>query len=127
MSGATNGTVTTDGANLAYTPTNGAADSFTYTVVDGLGGITVGTVSVTITPATASFNQIGIQPTGGGGVVLTYYGIPGFAYALEWTPSLTAPITWTPLTTNAAALNGLLLFTNTPADGSGFYRTRAAQ
>jgi len=127
VSGATNGTVTTDGANLAYTPTNGAADSFTYTVVDGLGGITVGTVSVTITPATASFNQIGIQPTGGGGVVLTYYGIPGFAYALEWTPSLTAPITWTPLTTNAAALNGLLLFTNTPADGSGFYRTRAAQ
>ncbi len=125
VSGSTNGTVTTDGTNITYTATSGVADSFTYTVSDGYGGTSNGTVSVTINSTGQSYNQVSAQSIGGN-AVLSYLGIPGYPYALEWTHSLSSPVIWTPLLTNAAAGNGSLLFTNTPSGGSDFYRTRYA-
>ena len=49
---ALHGTVTQDGNNLVYTPTAGyiGEDRFTYTVSDGNGHTTVGTVTVQVTP-----------------------------------------------------------------------------
>jgi autotransporter-associated beta strand protein len=125
VSGAVSGTVTTDGMNVTYTATNGAAasDSFTYTVSDGYGGTATGTVNITISTAVQGYNQVSLQMIGGN-AVLTYLGIPGYDYALDWTHSLTPPITWTPLVTNTAAGNGFLNYTNTPSGGSDFYRTR---
>lgn len=123
VSGATNGTVTTDGTNVTYTPTGGTADSFTYTVSDPYGATASQTVLVVINPAGQSYNQVSAQSIGGQ-AVLTYYGIPNYQYALDWTHSLTPPIVWTPLLTNEAADNGELLFTNAPSGGTDFYRTR---
>jgi hypothetical protein len=127
VTGATNGTVSTDGTNITYTATNTTAgatnDSFTYTVSDGHSGTASQTVSVTISPAVQGFNNISAQLVGGN-EVLTYLGIPGLNYALDWTHSLTQPIVWTPVLTNPAAGNGYLIFTNTPSGGSDFYRTR---
>ena len=53
VSDASNGTVTTGGANVTYTPApnfNGS-DSFSYTVDDGNGGSATATVTVTVNPA----------------------------------------------------------------------------
>ena len=125
VTGETNGTVTTDGTSVTYTATNGTTDSFTYTVSDGHSGTASQTVSVAISAAATAtgFNQVSAQLILGQ-AVLTYLGIPGDNYALYWTHSLAYPITWTPLFTNTAAVNGYLNFTNTPSGGSDFYRTR---
>jgi fibronectin-binding autotransporter adhesin len=121
--GCTNGTVTTDGTNVTYLATNGVADSFSYTVSDGYGGTASQTVNVTISPAGEGFNQLNARVVDGN-EVLTYFGIPGYKYALEWTHDLAPPVVWTPLVTNTAASNGNLPFTNAPSGGADFYRTR---
>ena len=48
----TNGTVTRAGGSATYTPAAGfsGTDSFNYTVIDGKGGSTVGTVTVSVAP-----------------------------------------------------------------------------
>jgi hypothetical protein len=123
-SGATNGTVTTDGTNITYTATNGTSDTITCTISDGYGGIVTGTINVVISSSgQQGYNLLNAQMVNGN-EVLSYAGIPGYNYAFEWATNLTPPITWTPLVTNAAAGNGSLLFTNTPSGGSDYYRTR---
>ena len=122
VAGATNGTVSTDGTSVTYTATNGTADSFTYTVTDTYGGTATQTINVAISGNVQGFNLISAQLIGGD-AVLTYAGIPGDNYELDETHSLSQPITWTPVTTNTAATNGFLIFTNTPSGGSDFYRT----
>jgi len=131
VTGATNGTVSTDGTNITYTATNTAVgatnDSFTYTVSDGYSGTATQTVSVTIDTSSAAaqgFNKIGTPQLIGGYEVMTYAGIPGFNYALDWTTNLTPPIVWTPIMTNPASANGSIILSNTPSGGSDFYRTR---
>jgi hypothetical protein len=131
VTGATNGTVSTDGTNITYTATNTAVgatnDSFTYTVSDGHSGTATQTISVTINTSSAAaqgFNKIGAPQLIGGYEVMTYAGIPGLNYALDWTTSLTPPIVWTPIMTNSASANGSIILSNTPSGGSDFYRTR---
>jgi len=131
VTGATNGTVSTDGTNITYTATNTAVgatnDSFNYTVSDGYSGTATQTVSVTIDTSSAAaqgFNKIGTPQLIGGYEVMTYAGIPGFNYALDWTTNLTPPIVWTPIMTNPASANGSIILSNTPSGGSDFYRTR---
>jgi len=123
VTGAANGSVTTDGTNVTYTATSGTTDSFTYTVSDQNGGTASANVSVTISAPSQGFNQLGAQMVSGN-AHLTYLGIPGTKSALDWTHNLSAPVTWDPLVTNTAAGNGYLLFTNTPSGGADFYRTR---
>lgn len=123
VTGAANGSVTTDGTNVTYTATSGTTDSFTYTVSDGYGGTASTNINVTISAASQGFNQMNAQMVSGN-AHLTYLGIPGSKYALDWTHNLASPVTWEPLVTNTAAGNGYLLFTNTPSGGADFYRTR---
>jgi hypothetical protein len=80
---------------------------------------------VNINPTGQSYNSLTPPvPTGSGQVTMSFAGIPGDNYALDWTQSLTPPVVWVPLITNTAAANGILLFTNTPSGGNDFYRTR---
>jgi len=120
-----NGIVTFTGTNLTYTSTNGApSDSFSYTVGDGVGGADTKTVTVSIVNP-EGFNSLSapnvISP---GTVTLSYAGIPGTAYALDWATNLTPTINWTGLFTNTAPANGLLRFTNTSAAAQNYFRTR---
>ena len=119
------GSVTFTGSTVTYTSTASAAsDTFTYTVSDGVGGTATKTVTVTIS-SPVGFNKLsGPTSVGGGQYQLDYLGIPGQQYAIEETASLTPPITWTPRGTNTTAANGALSFTITPANPSGFFRTR---
>jgi hypothetical protein len=113
------------GGIVTYTaPTSGTTDTITYTLSDGRGGSTTGTINVTLASSGSSFNQLTPNVLGNGDIQLNYLGIPGTNYAVEITHDLTPPVTWTPLKTNAAGPNGALTFTNTPSGGNDFYRTR---
>ncbi len=126
VTGAANGTVSTDGTNITYTASRGTSDSFTYTVGDGFGGTASQTVSVTINATGQSFNQLSAPVNNGDGTMtIKYLGIPGYNYALETTASLAPPVTWSPVNTNAAAANGQLNFTFPTGAGQGFFRTRS--
>jgi hypothetical protein len=50
------GTATNNGSSVNYTPVAGytGADSFTYTISDGFGGVATATVSVTVNPVTTT-------------------------------------------------------------------------
>ncbi len=115
-------------AYIYYKNTNAAAatDSFTYTVTDAFGGSDTKTITVNIAgPNSISLNKLsGPDAIGDGTVRLKFLTIPGYAYALEWTTNLTPTIIWTPLVTNTASTNGLIIYTNTPTVGPDYYRTR---
>lgn len=59
-----NGSVTTDGTTVTYTPVPGfsGSDSFTYTIDDGLGGTATATVTITVEPPPQTESRM----TGGG-------------------------------------------------------------
>jgi hypothetical protein len=124
VTGATNGTVTTDGTNVTYTATNGTDDSFTYTVSDGFGGTASATVTVQISSNVQGYNLLSASSLGNGTNVLTFAGIPTYNYALDMATNLTSPINWMPQVTNPAANNGALIFTNVSTEPQSFYRTR---
>jgi hypothetical protein len=114
---------------ITYTaPTSGSSDTINYTVSDGRGGTSIGTINVTLTNNGASYNQLSATVLLGGDLELSYLGIPGTNYVLDLTHDLTPPVSWTGLKTNAAAANGVILFTNTPSlsPTNDFYRTRYA-
>jgi hypothetical protein len=80
---------------------------------------------VTVVAVTAGFNRLsGPTVLGNGDVQMGFAGIPGSAYALDWTASLSLPVVWTPVTTNQASDSGALNFTVTPPGPTGYYRSR---
>ncbi len=120
------GTVTTDGTNVTYTALNTftGADTFTYSVSDNYGGTSTAVITVNVVTNGGGYNLIsGPVNNGNGTSTINFAGIPGYSYALETTPSLTLPITWTPVQTNTAASNGALSFTFSTASGQGYFRT----
>jgi autotransporter-associated beta strand protein len=123
----TNGTAITDGTNVTYTSTNSftGSDSFTYTVSDAYGGTATATVTVTVVANGEGFNTLASPVVlGGGDFRLSYLGVPGYAYALDWTSNLMSPVTWTPQMTNTAPTSGILTYTNNQLGSPNFWRTR---
>ncbi len=121
-----NGTVTTDGTNVTYTALGNftGADTFTYSVSDNYGGTSTAVITVNVVTNGGGYNLIsGPVNNGNGTSTIHFAGIPGYSYALETTPSLTLPITWTPVQTNTAASNGALSFTFSTSAGQGYFRT----
>ncbi len=122
------GTVTTDETNVTYTALNTftGTDSFTYSVSDNYGGTSTATITVNVGTNGGGYNLIsGPVNNGNGTSTINFAGIPGYSYALETTPSLTLPITWTPVQTNTAASNGSLSFTFSTSAGQGYFRTHS--
>lgn len=124
---AASGSASVSGGNVNYTaPLSGTSDTITYTISDGRGGTASASIHVTLTSGTSQgFNQLSLEPLGGGAVRLTYLGIPGTNYALDWRTNLTLG-NWMPVITNPAAANGHLVFTNTSSEPENYFRTRHA-
>jgi hypothetical protein len=121
------GAVATDGTNITYTAVADftGTDTFTYTVSDRFGGFATNTITANVVANGAGFNLLsGPISNGDGTATINYLGVPSYSYALDTTPSLTLPITWTPVITNTAGTNGQLSFTFSTSDGQGYFRTR---
>mgnify|MGYP000247649681 CR=1 FL=1 len=122
------GTAAWSGGLIHYTPAAGytGADELAYTLTDARGAVAGGVITILVSPAGTGFNQLAPpEALGGGAWRLSYVGIPGFAYALEWRTNLTVG-EWAPVRTNVAGPNGLLIFTNTSTAPQNYYRTRHA-
>jgi hypothetical protein len=112
---------------IHYVPASGftATDTFTYTISDGHGGNAVGTVTVNIkTDQNPGSSQIGsIQNLGSSIYRITFGGIPGRTYTIQYTDSLTVPITWQTLGTATAGSTGTIIFDDNSGSPLRFYRT----
>ncbi len=119
--------VTREGLWIIYSsPVSDATDTFEYTVSDGSGGSTPGTVTVTVqADTTQSVNIVSIVADGNDSV-LTFVGIPGIGYEIQYTTDLSGTPTWTTLTTQTAGAAGMFAYrdVNPPPPGR-FYRTLA--
>jgi uncharacterized repeat protein (TIGR01451 family) len=103
-------TVTVSGAWVLYAPPPGFtnADSFVYNVSDGNSGVAAATVQVNIKGqgTNPSQNVTGVAPEPGGGIRVTFAGIPGRTYSVEFTDDLVMP-NWQLLGTATANAQGV--------------------
>ena len=128
-SGPANNVVLNTGAgSITYTPGTGyvGVDSFTYTISDNHGATVTPTVHVTVTSAGVPSPNIVIPPTYLNGTFrVTFAGIPGYTYAIQYaTDGPSGP--WFPLKTATAGANGLFEVTDGPYDPpppARYYRT----
>jgi len=119
------GTVSLSGSWIYYAPPAGstAGDTFTYTVSDGHCGTAVGTVTVLAGANNPQPLHFGIAQMGDGSLQLSFDGMPGGTYQIQYTDSLSAP-NWLALTNQMADSYGVFRFTDWPlASVQGrFYR-----
>jgi hypothetical protein len=117
----------TDGGVL-YTPAIGytGSDSYTYTISDGNGGTAIGTVNVTVTASSGLSPNVVGGPTfdsGTGTFSVTFAGIPGVEYTVEYAEGSAAP-PWTKLENVTAGDKGLFVVEDTAPQSPGrYYRT----
>jgi hypothetical protein len=124
------GTTGLTAGGLVYTSAPGftGADNFNIMILDPVTGIALpGAVSVTVTAPSASgasMNQADLVVNGDGSKTVSFMGIPGRSYAIQRSTDLA---TWTTISTQAAAADGSISYTDTaPPVGAAFYRTAVA-
>ncbi len=129
--GANNVTLSGVNGTVTYTPPSDytGADSFTYTLEDGRGGVTTVTVNVTVGSGTGQGANAQSTTTEDGNFVVYFAGIPGIAYTVEYTSSASGPWTkfanYTAPTSNTTGF-GIGVFKveeSMSASPAGFYRT----
>lgn len=98
-------------------------DSFGYTVADGRGGFSTGTVTVAFVTNAAPTLRLAWEALGDGTVRVTGQGIPGQNFALEFASNLLAPA-WQPLGTVELDEFGLFEYVDhaPPGTPARFYR-----
>ncbi len=89
------GTAVISGSNVIYTPAPGNTTgvTFSYTVTDNHGAQATGTVTVTVngTPGATSVQITKMTRATDGSVSLTFAGVPGYTYGLQFTDDLLNP------------------------------------
>jgi hypothetical protein len=114
---------------IYYAPPGGSTngDTFTYTVSDGHCGTDVGTVTVQIKADNPQPLTFAIANPGDGSIRLTFDGMPGYTYQIEYTDNLSNPI-WQTLTTQTADGFGGCQFVDGPLTNAPvrFYRASLA-
>jgi hypothetical protein len=125
-------TVAFVGPSVVYTApaVNSGAGSFTYTLSDGPGGHAVtGTVTVTQVSVPAPTNgdpNITSRIVSGSDTILTFLGVPGNSYRVQYTTNGSPPYSWnefSPLAVCIAPANGVLRYTDVnPPPPARLYR-----
>ena len=124
----THGATILEANDVKYTPATDytGPDSYTYTISDGNGGTTIGTVDVTVAlDSGLSPNRVGDPAfdSGTGTFSVTFAGIPTITYTVEYAVGSAAP-PWTKLRNITAGPLGLFTATDGPGlSGSRYYRT----
>ena len=100
------------------------ADSFSYSISDGRGGSATTNVHLAVVSG-SSQNIVGaVHDAGAGTVTVTFAGIPGYTYRVQYATSLIPPVTWQDISTNAVPPGGLFQFVDTVGETTNrFYRT----
>jgi len=123
---AAGGLVRLKGNWVYYTPPAGPADpdTFTYMLTDGHCAIVPGLVTVTIGTNNSQFANFRIENLGDGSFRLSFAGIPGRLYRIQYCEDLANP-TWQDLTSITADSLGEYEYVDTPPAGapSRFYRS----
>ena len=126
----TNGmNVLTNSSQILYTNSANAADQISYTISDGYGGTTTGYINIVVDGSVTGTNSIANINVGGSTNAVTAYGIPGYSYILERATNL-VPAIWVEVSTNTAAINGVINATDSFDDlgsvppGSAYYRLK---
>ncbi len=122
-------TVTTNATSIFYLPndlysTN--TDNFSYTVTDGHGGITTTNLIVAVSSFSSCNSVVSLltDTPGTGTNTLTFTGIPGFEYVIQFATNLPAG-PWFDLATNLADTNGLwMVIDPTATNTERFYRSK---
>ncbi|HUA65304.1 MAG TPA: LamG-like jellyroll fold domain-containing protein [Alphaproteobacteria bacterium] len=120
--------------NIGVTNINSPVTSINLTWASGAGNYSGGNAEI-FAVSGAYTNQQDIisgifrnsngSPQGSGSATLTFKGIPGYQYMLQFTTNVAPPVVWQSVTTNTAGINGLCQFTDTGATNhpAAFYRT----
>ncbi len=123
----TNGiTLTTNGAFITYSNRTSVSDKFTYTVSDGHGGSSTGTVSIVNIGSAPTAQFTGAPSWNGSSMQLHFAAVPGWTYYLERSTNLPD---WSTIWTNIAAPSGVFDYTDdfhdlNPPAAAAFYRLR---
>ena len=111
----TNGTpLFNSGAYLLYTNsvTPNVNDAFKYTVSDGFGGLSTGTVTILLTTNVLNANITGQSNVklnvAAASVTANFFGVPGFQYVVQRSTNLVTGAGWVPISTNTAPPDGLI-------------------
>ncbi|HOC00117.1 MAG TPA: Ig-like domain repeat protein [Verrucomicrobiota bacterium] len=120
------GSLLLDGDWIHYTPAAGFTDddSFTYTIEDSYSAQATATVTVRASTNTVPSPNLLLTDLGNGSFLLSFLGIAGKTYRIEFTEHLDSAV-WTELGSNAADDLGVFQYTNTPppAAHARFYRS----
>lgn len=113
-------TIVRTATHLLYTQVADANDSFSYTITDGQGGSTTGTITVSVVNPGGLVQSL---TPAVGAVTVNFAGIPGFTYDIQRATSPAGP--WTTVATSTAPANGLFSYTDpSPPQPTAFYRLR---
>ena len=134
----TNGvTLGTNATSITYTNsvTTNATDTFEYTVSDGQGGISLGTVIIVVdTNYVAPTNLVATLIVSTTNTTVNFFGAPGSQYEVDRSTNLTPGVGlgWVPISTNVAPPSGIIQVNDTfqnlgiepPVPPAAFYRLR---
>jgi autotransporter-associated beta strand protein len=122
------GTVTLAGGSITYVPVTNfvGTDLFSFVVSDSYGASSTGTVLVAVSAANVPSPNIVVPPafdSGSGTFSVTFAGIPGYVYTVQWAPTVTGE--WSFLKSATSGPDGLfeVLDTPDPVPPSRYYRT----
>lgn len=117
---------------VTYTPASGftGTETFNYYVTDAYGAKSAGAVvTANVAAVTGSGGNILSASYDSGTATIIFAGIPGATYTLQYTTSLTPPITWTAVGSNVTLPGigqpnaGQATVTQSSAPSTAFYRT----
>jgi len=104
---------------VKYTPAAGYtnADSFTYQIADGQGGVASGTVTVGLVVDQDPTLNVVVEALGGGSFRIRGAGVPGRSYRVQYTESLITPA-WQTLATRVGDGQGAMEYVDSPGTGA---------